>query len=228
MAADDPLVRRLFSGARSLRPIPRGARPLGVSLLGKNGGVDEGVQPDVPVLSHPRLRSVFGWVVIIVIASVVATGARAYAVGSYFVPTGSMVPTLLPGDHIIVDKLAGPIHRGDIVVFHNVPADAGGPPVLVKRVIGLPGELISGNGNEVFIDGKRLAQPWLPHLTGMCASLDKTITPTRIPANRYFVMGDCRGNSDDSRYWGTVPVSNIVGKVDTIVWRHGHPWFSWF
>ena len=49
-----------------------------------------------------------------------------------------------------------------------------------------------------------------------------------IPAGHYFMMGDCRGDSDDSRYWGTVPASNIVGKVDVIIWRHGHPWIHWF
>jgi signal peptidase I len=190
--------------------------------------VEEGTQPDLAGQRHPRLRTIFSWVLIILVASVVATGTRAYAAQSFFVPSGSMAPTLIPGDHIIVDKLAGTIHRGDIVVFHNVPADVGGPPTLVKRVIGLPGELISGNGDQVFIDGKVLRQPWLPHLTGICASLVKAITPTRIPANSYFAMGDCRGDSDDSRYWGTVPGSNIVGKVEAIVWRQGHPWFSWF
>jgi signal peptidase I len=190
--------------------------------------VDEGTQPASPPRKHPRLRSILSWVFVILVALVVATGTRAYAAQSFFVPSGSMVPTLMPGDRIIVDKLAGPIHRGDIVVFHNVPADAGGPPVLVKRVIGLPGEEISGNGNQVFIDGKPLAQSWLPHLTGECAPLVKSITPTRIPANRYFMMGDCRGDSDDSRYWGTVPRSDIIGKVEAIVWRHGHPWFHWF
>ncbi|MGH9030382.1 MAG: signal peptidase I [Acidimicrobiales bacterium] len=177
---------------------------------------------------HPRLRTILGWLVVVVVALLVATGTRAYAIQSFFIPTGSMTPTLTPGDRVIVDKLAGPIHRGDIVVFHNVPADAGGPPILVKRVIGLPGEVISGTATRVFIDGKLLAQPWLPPPKGDCADQSKSITPTRIAANHYFVMGDCRGNSDDSRFWGTVPASNIVGKVDVIVWRNGHPWFHWF
>ena len=73
-------------------------------------------------------------------ALLITTGTRAYAVQSYFVPTPSMTPTLQPGDRILVDKLSSTIHRGDIVVFQNPPADAGGPPTLVKRVIGLPGE----------------------------------------------------------------------------------------
>ena len=80
----------------------------------------------------------------------------------------------------MVDKLASTIHRGDIVVFHDVPADKGGPPVLVKRVIGLPGETISSVGSTVLIDGKPLAEPWLPPLTGICAEASEHIMPTKI------------------------------------------------
>jgi len=168
------------------------------------------------------------WVVVIVVALLVATGTRAYAIESFFVPTGSMTPTLMPGDRIIVDKLASTIHRGDIVVFHRVPADQGGPPTLVKRVIGLPGETISSEGDQVLIDGKVMNEHWLPPLTGQCAESAERIPTTKIAPGHYFVMGDCRGNSDDSRYWGTVPISNIVGKVDAILWHNGHPWLHWF
>lgn len=177
---------------------------------------------------RPRLRILVEWIIIIAIALVFAIGTRAYAVQTFSIPTPSMTPTLMPGDRVIVDKLSGQIHRGDIIVFHNVPADRGGPPILVKRVIGLPGEVISGNGSQVFINGKPLAQPWLPTLTGICADENRPITTMKIPADNYYVMGDCRGDSDDSRYWGTVPLSDVIGKVDAIVWRHGHPWFHWF
>jgi signal peptidase I len=177
---------------------------------------------------HPKLRGVLGWLVVILVTLLVTTGTRAYAVQTFYVPTASMSPTLMPGDRIIVDKLARSIHRGDIVVFHNVPADRGGPPTLVKRVVGLPGDVVSGSGNQVFIDGKPLAQPWLPPLIGNCATQSKPITTTKITADHYFVMGDCRGISDDSRYWGTVPASNIIGKAEVVAWRNGHPWFHWF
>jgi signal peptidase I len=174
------------------------------------------------------MRGLLSWVAVIVVALLFATGTRAYAIQSFFVPTPSMVPTLMPGDRIIVDKLSSTINRGDIVVFKNVPADAGGPPTLVKRVIGLPGETISSVGNKVLIDGKVLAEPWLPRLVGQCSQTNEHIATTKIAPNHYFMMGDCRGISDDSRYWGTVPASNIVGKVDAVVWRHGHPWLHWF
>ena len=113
-----------------------------------------------------RSRQVIGWIITIVVALLISTGTRAYAVQSYFIPTPSMTPTLMPGDRILVDKLAGTIHRGDIVVFRNPPADRGGPPTLVKRVIGLPGERISSVGTTVLINGKPLAEPWLPRLVG--------------------------------------------------------------
>jgi signal peptidase I len=175
-----------------------------------------------------RRRTVLSWVITIVVALLISTGTRAYAVQSYFVPSPSMSPTLLPGDRILVDKLSGTIHRGDIVVFPNPPADRGGPPTLVKRVIGLPGETISSVGNKVLINGKVLAEPWLPPLTGECAEPSEHITPTKIAPGHYFVMGDCRGDSDDSRYWGTIPGSTVVGKVDVVMWRNGHPWLHWF
>jgi signal peptidase I len=177
---------------------------------------------------NPRTRSILGWVVFVAVVVLVSFGARALVVQTYFVPTPSMTPTLIPGDRITVDKLSSTIHRGDIVVFHDVPADAGGPAVLVKRVIGLPGETISSVGKTVLIDGKPLPEPWLPPLTGICAEASEHIKSTKIAPDHYFMMGDCRGDSGDSRYWGTVPGSYIIGKVDLIIWRNGHPWFHWF
>lgn len=177
---------------------------------------------------HPRTRTVIGWIVFILAVVLVSTVSRAYAVQTYFVPTPSMTPTLMPGDRILVDKLASTVHRGDIVVFHDVPADKGGPAVLVKRVIGLPGETISSVGATVLINGKPLPEPWLPKLTGICAEDSEHIKATTIAAGNYFMMGDCRGDSGDSRYWGTVPNSYIIGKVDLVMWRSGHPWIHWF
>ncbi|HXQ58583.1 MAG TPA: signal peptidase I [Acidimicrobiales bacterium] len=198
----------------------------GVEAEGLSTMVETAAQPDAP--RHSRFRPLVGWIVTIVVALLISTGTRAYAVQSYFVPTPSMTPTLQPGDRILVNKLSSTVHRGDIVVFANPPADRGGPPTLVKRVIGLPGERISSRGSVVLINGRPLSEPWLPPLTGQCAEPSEHIPPTTVAPDHYFVMGDCRGNSDDSRYWGTVPGANIVGKVDVIMWRHGHPYFHWF
>ena len=178
---------------------------------------------------RPTLRSALTLFITVAAVGIMTTSLRAYAVQAFVVPSPSMTPTLQPGDRIIVDKLSSTIHRGDIVVFHRAPGDHDPEyPVLVKRVVGLPGETISQRGSTIDVDGVAVAQPWLPRLTGACASPSKAVPTMTIPAGQYFVMGDCRGDSEDSRYWGTVPVSNVIGKVTAVVWRDGHPWLHWF
>lgn len=180
----------------------------------------------IPRPTFGRAISVF---LMVVVVGILSFSLRAYAVQEYVIPSGSMIPTLQIGDRVVVDKLSSTIHRGDIVVFNRAPGDHDPEyPVLVKRVIGLPGETISSVGDTVLIDGKPIAQPWLPKLEGICSQAATQIRPTTIPAGQYFVMGDCRGDSDDSRYWGTVPTSNIIGKVSAVIWRHNHPWLHWF
>jgi signal peptidase I len=174
-------------------------------------------------------RQTLEWVAVVVVAVLVATGLRAFVVQSFYVPSGSMLPTLQIGDRIIVLKIGYTIHRGDIVVFRRTPADTDTADAdLVKRVIGLPGETISSVGDTVMIDGRPLQEPWLPALTGSCVEAAENIATTKIPPDHYFMMGDCRGNSLDSRAWGTLPASYVVGKVEVIVWRFGHPYFHWF
>jgi signal peptidase I len=187
--------------------------------------------PTTTVLVKKRAwrRQVLEWVAVVVIAVLVAGGLRAFVVQSFYVPTGSMLPTLQIGDRIVVVKIGYTIHRGDIIVFRRPPADTDTADAdLVKRVIGLPGETISSMRGTVLIDGRPLAEPWLPALTGSCAEAAENITTTRIAPDHYFMMGDCRGDSLDSRAWGTLPASYIVGKVEVIIWRFGHPYLHWF
>jgi signal peptidase I len=145
-----------------------------------------------------------------------------------------MLPTLQIGDRIVVDKLPGlahDIHEGDIIVFHRAPGDLDTQyPVLVKRVIGLPGETISSSGDTVYINGRAIAEPWLAAMnaTPTCAESSFDIPTTHIPSGQYYVLGDCRGDSSDSRVWGTVPIGNVIGRVTLVIWRHNHPWFHWF
>jgi signal peptidase I len=169
-------------------------------------------------------------VVVVVLAVVLTVVLRGFVVQTYSIPSGSMEPTLMIGDRIVVNKLSYHLHgvgRSDIVVFSR-PANerCAGPPVadLVKRVIGLPGETISLSDGQVSIDGKVLAEPWLPvsvrHATmpGPSQAPYSLHQPFVIPAHDVFVMGDNRENSCDSRWWGPIPESTIVGKTDMIIW----------
>ena len=215
-----------------------------MSLSPPNG--DEATAPD-PEEQSPGIRSrsqskmtrmFFEWARIILVAGILAVGVRAYVARTFFIPSGSMLPTLQIGDRILVDHLPfvlDNINRGDIVVFGRVPKDTDPthPADLVKRVVGLPGETISSRGDQILINGHVLREPWLPNFNAQpaadyCGQAALDIKRTKIAANSYFVMGDCRGNSLDSRAWGTVPKSLIVGKVFVVFWRNGHPFIHWF
>jgi|HubBroStandDraft_5_1064220.scaffolds.fasta_scaffold91250_3 signal peptidase I len=168
--------------------------------------------------------------IIVVAALVIALVLRTFVVGTYSIPSGSMEPTLNINDRILVNKLSYDFHginRADIVVF-STPKDehCAGPPVkdLVKRVIGLPGETISLSGGQVYINGKVLSEPWLPVTVrdsttpGPGDAAYSLAQPFKVPAKDVFVMGDNRTESCDSRYWGPIPESTIVGKVDIRFW----------
>jgi signal peptidase I len=171
------------------------------------------------------------FLVVVIVAVVAAVLLRTFVVQTFSIPSGSMMPTLNIGDRIVVDKLSYDLHgvgRGDIVVFSRPPAeDCAGPPVadLVKRVIGLPGETISLSGNGyVVINGKRLDESWLPKSArgttypGPSGHPYSLAHPYKIPAGDYFMMGDNRGDSCDSRFWGPISKSLMVGKVDVRIW----------
>ncbi len=178
---------------------------------------------------HPA-RWIREAVVVVVIAVLVAVLLRAFVVQTFFIPSGSMEPTLQIGDRILVNKLSYHLHgvdRGDIVVFSRPPTEnCGGPAVndLVKRVIGLPGNVISVSGGYVYVNGKRLDESWLPSseqgvtVAGPAGNSWDLVRPYKVPANDYFVMGDNRTDSCDSRYWGPISRSLIVGKVEVRVW----------
>ena len=174
------------------------------------------------------------WIVellgVVVVAVVIAIVLRAFIVATYSIPSGSMEPTLQIGDRIVVDKLSYHLHgvdRADIVVFSTPPKeDCAGPPVsdLVKRVIGLPGETIALSAGRVVINGRVLPEPWLPPATrtatipGPSAAPYSLHRPYRVPSGDVYVMGDNRTESCDSRYWGPISESTIVGKVDLRIW----------
>jgi signal peptidase I len=147
----------------------------------------------------------------------VAVGIRSFVVQTFYIPSQSMEPTLMVGDRILVDKLSyhlHSVHRGDVVVFGKPPRESGaGVKDLVKRVIGLPGDVVSSAGGHVVIDGKPLNEPWLAR-----GVVTTGISPVTIKPNSYFVMGDNRTDSQDSRYFGPISGSLIVGHVVMRIW----------
>jgi signal peptidase I len=192
-------------------------------------GEDPGLEPDAkPANKSARWAWELGSVV--VVAVVIAVLLRTFVIATYSIPSGSMEPTLQIGDRIVVDKLSYDLHgvdRGNIIVFSTPPnEDCAGPPVadLVKRVVGLPGETISLSDGNVYIDGKLLDQSWLPSseqgktYPGPSGAPYALHHPFHIPEGDVFVMGDNRMLSCDSRYWGPIKESTIVGKVDLRIW----------
>jgi signal peptidase I len=170
------------------------------------------------------LRSALEWAMVFVVAIGVAYGMRQYVVGTYYIPSASMEPTLMVGDRILVNKVSyhlHDVHRGDIVVFGRPPGEAATQiKDLVKRVIGLPGETISsGPDGQVLVDGQPISQPWLT--AGARTNPGPAIVRQTIPHGEYFVMGDNRGNSEDSRFFGPIPRSIVVGHVVLRFWPLG-------
>jgi signal peptidase I len=169
-------------------------------------------------------RAVAGWALPVVAALLLALGLRAFAFETFTIPTGSMEPTLGIYDRILVWKAFFNWHgirEGDIVVFTHPALDncPGPDDDLVKRVIALPGQTIYSAGNSIYIDGRRLSEPYLPAHD----PLGPPIAPFHVPPGEFYVLGDNRANSCDSRYWGPVKASTIIGKAVLLFWHNGHP-----
>jgi signal peptidase I len=151
------------------------------------------------------------------VAVLAAVGLRTFVVQPFYIPSGSMEPTLIVGDKVLVNKLSydfHSVHRGDVIVFKKPPNDfSPGIKDLIKRVIGLPGETISARDGSVYINGQKLKESWLPK--GVTTA---DFGPVRIPSGQYFVMGDNRGDSADSRVFGPITKNLIIGRAFLLVW----------
>ncbi|OFV91651.1 MAG: signal peptidase I [Acidobacteria bacterium RIFCSPLOWO2_12_FULL_65_11] len=184
----------------------------------------------------------------IVIAVILALFIRTFVVQAFKIPTGSMENNLLIGDHLLVNKFVfgpsasgverallpiGTINRGDIVVF-KYPEEP--ERDFIKRVIGLPGETVELREKKVSIDGSVLDEPYVHFLEGpgdasgfhevISSDLRERYGPVTVPPNQYFVMGDNRDNSQDSRYWGFLPREYIKGKALLIYWSYDDDSFT--
>lgn len=185
-----------------------------------SGLVDPPEQTPWPRTPRKRSRArVTGeWVAIVIIAVAFSLLIRTYVFQTFYIPSASMEPTLQIGDRLIVDKLSvdfGTINRGDIVVFKAPPAENCGAKVsdLVKRVIGIPGDHLTSKGNTIYVNGKPLKEAWTH-----TEPLGPAIGNVTVSANHYFMMGDNHSDSCDSRSWGTVPQSDIIGKAFVRIW----------
>jgi signal peptidase I len=151
------------------------------------------------------------------------------------VPSESMMPTILVGDHFFIDKVGFPgnypaaaqkylpvreIERGDIVALWSPET----PDLrLIKRVIGLPGDTIEMRHRAVFIDGRKLDEPYSIHTDNLDLQRRDNFAPFTIPADHFFLMGDNRDNSNDSRFWGLAPRENLIGKTLFVYWSFEDP-----
>ena len=176
----------------------------------------------------------------LVVAVILALFVRTFGFQAFKIPTGSMEPNLLVGDHLLVNKfIFGPatsglertllpmrkVERGEVLVF-KFPEEP--ERDFIKRVIGLPGETLEYKDQRVFINGMPLIEPYAHYqlpATGEGNSSDPRVRygPVTIPGDHYFMMGDNRDDSQDSRYWGFLPASYVKGRALFIYWSFGGP-----
>jgi signal peptidase I len=170
--------------------------------------------------------------VIIAVAALLAGVVRGFVFQTFWIPSASMVPTLGVYDRVLVQKAFFSWHdvrEGDILVFTHPPLDqCPGGGDLVKRVIALPGQTIYSAGNSIYINGHLLAEPYLPQSDPLGPSIASREHPYRVPPGEFYMLGDNRSDSCDSRFWGPIQGSTIVGKVILIWWHNSRPDFHTF
>ena len=177
----------------------------------------------------------------ILVAVVLALFVRTFVFQAFKIPTGSMKPNLLVGDHLIVNKFIfapavfglerallpmRPIERGDIIVF-KFPEEP--ERDFIKRVIGLPGDTLELRNQTVLINGQALTEPYAHYLFPPAAEgqmegdLRRKYGPVTVPAGHFFMMGDNRDDSQDSRFWGFLPETYVKGRALFIYWSFDTP-----
>ena len=178
------------------------------------------------------MKRVLEYAAVIAAAVLVALAVQAWLVKPYRIPSESMLDTLRPGDRVLVNRAVYHLrepHRGDVVVF-LYPHDPS--VVFIKRIVGVPGDVLEVRDGRLYVNGERPGEPYVHRTAGrtdptvaQAAIAGSTLhdpwalaEPYRVPNGQYFVMGDNRTDSDDSRDWGTVPRTAIVGEGLATYW----------
>lgn len=168
------------------------------------------------LISEPlKRRNVNEFIDSIVHAGVSALLLIHFIVRSYYIPSGSMIPTLLVKDYILVNELqyrfAKPA-RGDVAVFHPPDTYHGNKEDLIKRVVGIEGDLIEVKGGKLYRNNEVIDEPFIKE------AIKEDFPQYRVKKGCAFMMGDNRNDSFDSRYWHDVPLDHYVGKAEFIFW----------
>jgi signal peptidase I len=188
---------------------------------GGNGAADDDdllPKPPEPEKARSRVRTTIEWLLVIGGALLVALLVRTFFIQAFWIPSDSMEPTLHKGDRVLVNKLSyklHDVHRGDVIVFKRPEAAKSANPDddiedLIKRVIGLPGDTIETVDGVIYINDEPLPEPYLPDGT---RSDSPPVERQVVPDGHLFMMGDNRGNSQDSRYFGPIDEDLIVGRA---------------
>ncbi|NCO83178.1 MAG: signal peptidase I [Nitrospirae bacterium CG_4_10_14_3_um_filter_44_29] len=181
-----------------------------------------------------RKKIIWEYAKAIITALVLAMLIRTFIIQAFKIPSGSMIPTLLVGDHILVNKflygtkipfsdkkvlIFKKPERGDIMVFkypENPSKD------FIKRVVAVEGDVIESKNKEIYVNGSRVKEPYTQHTDSSMRPMGieprDNFGPVIVPKNKYFVMGDNRDQSYDSRYWGYVDSKDIRGKALILYW----------
>ena len=184
------------------------------------------IKPGKP--DKPEETSFSRWlietVLLVALAFALAQGIKGYVAQPFIVPTGSMIPTIELRNYLIAEKISYRFVRKpqykDIVVFDN-PTHDPGAPILIKRLIATGGQTVDLKDGAVYVDGKKLDEPYTYGKPSF--PLNPAITyPFQVPANSYWMMGDNRTNSGDSREFGAVPASSVIGHAVWTYWPIAH------